>query len=246
MPGRQLLELLGKRLRVAGELERLDGQYCRRGVVPVSSPLRRESCDQDVGPERPDDLDDIGEHLLTVPDAQGFAGTLREAEVNRAGEELPAAVEPPRGQQFLGPNHPELFKELGTDHVLPAVAAGQGEVGRAAVAAARQVSDQLGVLIVGMSGDVEHAAHLAKTAQVLQQGRRRGGLGGPGIRGDAADHPGTSSQEGNKPAAAPVRRVEGDGSTQDAVPAREVLGSWGLSAAAVVKPAAATSAVCSD
>ena len=90
----------------------------------MSPPLRRESRDHDVGSERPDDLDDIGEHLLPVPDAQGFAGALREAEVDRPGEELPAAVEPPRGQQFLGPDHPELFKELGTDHVLPAVATG--------------------------------------------------------------------------------------------------------------------------
>ena len=163
------LSCSGNALRVAGELERLEGQYRRRRVVPVSAALGRESRDDDVGPERPDDPDDIGQHLLPVPDSQGLAGTLGEAEVDRAGEELPAAVEPPRGQQFLGPDHPELFEELGTEHVLPAVAAGQREVGRAVVAAAGQIGDQLGVLIVGMGGDVEHAAHLAKTAQVLQQ-----------------------------------------------------------------------------
>ena len=37
LPGGQLAELLGERLRVAGELERLDGQDGRRRVVAVAA-----------------------------------------------------------------------------------------------------------------------------------------------------------------------------------------------------------------
>ena len=38
--------------------------------------------------------------------------------------------------------------------------------------AAREEGDELRVLVVGMRGDVQNAAHLAKIAQVLQDGRR--------------------------------------------------------------------------
>ena len=129
---------------------------------------------------------------VPVPDPQGLGGALREAEVDGAGEELPAAVEPAGGEQLLGPDHPQLFEELGADHVLPAVAPREREIGRAVVAAAREVGDQLGVLVVGMGGHVEHAPQLAKPAQLPQ-----GVLGRHRLRGAAAgDRPG---QAGPRP-----------------------------------------------
>ena len=126
--------------------------------------------DDHVGPEGADDPHDVRHHLLPVPDLERLAIILRKTEVDGAREKLPAAVEAAGGEQFLGADHAELLAELGTEHVLAAVAAGEREVGGAVIPAARQVGDELGVFIVRMRGDVEHAAHFAKAAQQLQNG----------------------------------------------------------------------------
>ena len=99
------------------------------------------------------------------------SAVLGKAEVNRAGEELPAAVQPPRREQFLRARHAQLFAKLGAEHVLSAIAAREREVGRAVVPAAREVGDELRVFIVRMRGDVEHAAHLIEGAQFLENCR---------------------------------------------------------------------------
>ena len=106
----------------------------------------------------------------SVPDPEGFAVVLGVPEIDRAGEELPAAIDAAGGEQLLGADDPQLFAEFGAEHVLSAVAARQRQIGGAVVAAAREVGDQLRVLIVGMRRDVEDAAQFAKTAQVLQDG----------------------------------------------------------------------------
>ena len=186
LPGGQLADLLGKRLRVARELERLDGQDRRRRVVAVAAPLGREPGDDHVGPERADHPHDVGHDGLPIPDPERLGGVLREAEVDGAGEELPAAVEAAGGEQLLGADHPQLLEELGADHVLAAVAPREREIGRAVAAAAREVGDELGVLVVGVRGHVQDAPQLAEPAQLPQ-----GVLGRHRLRGAAAgDRPG--------------------------------------------------------
>ena len=90
------------------------------------------------------------------------AGVLREAEVDGAGEELPAAVQAASGEKLLGADHSQLFEDFRADHVLAAVAPCKGEIGCAVAAAARKVGDELGVFVVGVRRHVQDAPQLTK------------------------------------------------------------------------------------
>ena len=111
------------------------------------------------------------------------------AKIHRAGEKLLAAVQPPRGQQFLGADDAQFRAEFRAENVLPAVAAIDRKISGAVMASAREEGDELRVLVVGMRRDVKHAAERVEIAQVLQNGRRRwrpGNLGGAGKAAQAA------------------------------------------------------------
>ena len=164
LPGSQVSELIGEGLGVAREREGLDGQDGGRRVMAVAPALGREPGDDDIGPEGADHPHDVGHDGLPIPDPERLGGVLREAEVDGAGEELPAAVEAAGGQEFLGADHAQLLEELGADHVLATVAPREREIGRAVGAAAGEVGDELGVLIVGMRGHVQDAPQLAEPA----------------------------------------------------------------------------------
>src|SRR5439155_11578102 len=110
--------------------------------------------------------------------AQRLGWVLREAEIDRPREELPSAVESPRREQFLRADDAELFAELRPQDILPAVAARDGEIRRSIPVAAREVRDELRVLIVLMRRDVEHAAHFAEAFQVLKDRGAGWGVGG--------------------------------------------------------------------
>ena len=181
LPGSQLADLLRKCFRVTRELECFDGEDRRRGMVPVPAPLGREPRDDHVGFERANDTHDVGNDGGSIPDPERLGGVLREAEVNGAGEELLAAVEPAGGEKLLGPDDAELLEDLRTDHILPAVAPCKGEIGCAVAAAARKVGDELGVLVVGVRRHVQDAPLLTKRAQ-----RPQGVLGRHRFRGAAA------------------------------------------------------------
>ena len=129
--------------------------------------LRGEPRDDHVRAELADHAHDVAENGLPVPDAQRLLGVLRVAEILRASEVLPPAVQPARREQLLRARHAERLAELGPEQVLPAVAAGEREIGRPVSAVARQVGDDLRVLVVRMGGDVEHAAHGGEAAQRL-------------------------------------------------------------------------------
>ncbi len=75
---------------------------------------------------------------------------------------------------------PERVTQFRADEVLPPLPAREGKVADAHGAFLRHVGDELRVLVVGVRGDVEHAAALAELAQLLQDrgGGRRGGGGG--------------------------------------------------------------------
>ena len=118
----------------------------------------RETGDDEVGSKFPDNPDDIRENFFAVPDAQGFLGGFREAEVVRASEELPAVVDTPRRQQLLRANDTELLAQLRPDQILSAVAARERQVGGVVKRTVRPVGDQAGIFVVRMSGDVEDAA----------------------------------------------------------------------------------------
>ena len=179
LPGPELTELLGKCRRVGGEPERLDGEHRGRGVMAVGGRgLRGKPRDDHVRAKLADHAYDVAEDGLSVPDAQRLLGVLRVAEVLGPGEVLPPAVQPARGEQLLRAGHAERLAELGAEQVLSAVAAGERKIGRSVPAPARQVGDGLRVLVVGMGGDVEYAAHGGEAPQLLQDRGPRRSLGG--------------------------------------------------------------------
>ena len=182
--------------------ERLERQDRRGGVVAVRvRRLGRKARDDDVGPEAADDPDHVGEHRVLAPDAQRLLGALRVAEVARAGEELLGAVDAARGQQLLRADEAERRPLLGADQVLAAVAAREREVGRAHLRAVGEVGEQRRVLVVGVGGDVEHAADDAQLAQAerdlggVRLRRRTGREGGSGRHG-GRDETGKDTGEG--------------------------------------------------
>ena len=79
----------------------------------------------DVGPQRPDVADVVADDLVVPPLLDRFLDAEREAEVDRAREELLRAVEAMHGQQLLGAEDAERLEQLRPDLVLPAVAAGR-------------------------------------------------------------------------------------------------------------------------
>ena len=134
--------------------------------------IRREAGEDDIRPEAPDDAHHVPQYPVVLPEAQGLLGGLAEAEVHGRGEELLRPVDAPRGAQLLGPDGRQAVPQLGADEVLAAAAAGEGQVGGAQVAAPGQGGEHGGVLVVGVGGHIEHAAHGLQAVQLLQQVRR--------------------------------------------------------------------------
>ena len=171
-------DLVGIRVRVARESEGLDREHGGGGVMAMrAAGFQRKTRDEHVGTKSADDAHDVGEDVVAIPEGERFLVAFRETEIVGAGEKLHAAVDAPRGEQFLGADDPERGAEFGADEVLPAVAAGEREVAGAIAVRAGEAGDQARVFVVGVGGDVKHAAHLVEGAQLLQDragGKRRG------------------------------------------------------------------------
>jgi hypothetical protein len=123
----------------------------------------------DLRPEGAHHRHDVAQDRVLHPVRVRLLGRLGEAEIVRAREVLPAAVEPPRREQLLGADHPELRSELVADQVLPTVAARQGEIRRLDVLPARQPGEELGVLVVRVSADHQHAPRHVQSRHGLAQ-----------------------------------------------------------------------------
>lgn len=120
---------------------------------------RRKAGDDDVGTKLSIEPDRVTKDVLFPPDRERLLGTLRVAEVDRAGEELPRAVDPPRRQELLRPQETDELALLLSYEVLPAVASGEGQVRRLDEPAPGQRGEERRVLVVGMRADVERTAH---------------------------------------------------------------------------------------
>src|SRR4051812_38218018 len=131
-----------------------------------------EPRDHHVGTEGANDTHDVAEHFRLVPDAKGLEVVFRESKVQRAREELTTTVNATGGEQFLRAGDAELVTELGAEEVLTAVAASDGEICGAHVATAREIGDELRVLVVRMRADVQHGRHHPKVLELLKNFRR--------------------------------------------------------------------------
>src|SRR5207248_566862 len=122
--------------------EGLDPQNTRSRVMPVSaaSGRNRKARHEHVRTKLANDANDVSQHPFTIPNPQSLLGCFGKAKINRAREKLPAAVNPPRRQQFLRACNAQLLIELRSDLILAAVAAGQRKVSRAITPATRKIS----------------------------------------------------------------------------------------------------------
>src|SRR2546427_10497387 len=139
-------------------------------MVPV--PIRRrpgEYRDDDLRPEPPDHIDHVFENRVARPEAERLVHRLRKTEIVGPREELARAVELTGGEQLLGADNAELGAELGTDQVLAAFAARQRQIRGLRAHPPRQQHQELGVLVVGMRTDHQHALVAAELAQCTRQ-----------------------------------------------------------------------------
>ena len=111
---------------VAGEIECFAGE--QSGDLMMAVPVARrpaENRDDHVRPEITHDADDVAQDRILRPVLVRLFGALRESEIECAREVLMAAVDAPRGEQFLGANRAERVAELVANEILTAVAARQ-------------------------------------------------------------------------------------------------------------------------
>jgi len=158
----------------------------------------REAGDDHVRLESADHPDHVAQHGLAAPDGQALLGRLGVAEIPRPREELLGPVNAAGCQQLLGADSGQERSLLGADEVLAAAAAGQRQVRRADLPAARHVRQQGGVLVVGVGRHVQDAAqHREPVQRELQGGgvprgrRRNGGDVEHAHRGDDENDQGT-------------------------------------------------------
>ena len=91
----------------------------RRLMLPVPVPrCSAEDRDDDLGPKPPDDPYHVLEDRVPGPVLPGLVNGLGVAEVIGAGEVLAGAIQPPGGEQLLGPEQAQALTQLGADEVL--------------------------------------------------------------------------------------------------------------------------------
>ena len=126
----------------------------------------------DVRPVAADHPHHVRKRTFPPPLLQRLIGGLREAEIDGAREELLAAVDAPRRQQFLCANQTQQLALLRSDEVLTALAACYGKVSGARVAAAGEPGEDGGVFVVRVGGDHEHASQNFEAFEGLLDGGR--------------------------------------------------------------------------
>ena len=98
------------------------------------------------------------------------------------------AVEPARGEQFLGTDHPQLGAELGPDQVLAPFAAAQREIGGLRAETLGEVGEELRVFVIRMRPDDEDALGCAELLEEVRQRRDAAGArGGEALSPSEAD-----------------------------------------------------------
>lgn len=211
LPRGEVTEFAAECGGIAGEFEGFERERGGRGVLAVGRGGRGEEAgDEDVGAERADDANDVGEDGVAVPNAEGFVDIFRETEIEGAGEELVAAVDPAGGEEFVGADETECGAELGSDEILAAVPAGERQIAGAIAAFAGEVGDKAGVFVVRVGGDVENRGGFAEGAKFV--GDVAGGEAGRGAGGCSREDGRDRKQrgEGTAPPGAEGRKKRAD------------------------------------
>ena len=145
-------------------------------TVPATT-VTREAHHDHVRPKATDQAHHVAQHLVFAPDLQRLLDALRVAEVDRPREQLLRPVTMARLEQLLRPDQPQTRTQLGPNQILPAVTARDRQVRRPRQSPLSEVAEQRRILVVGMSGHVQHAREHRKLLDRQRQ-LRPAGVGG--------------------------------------------------------------------
>ncbi len=185
--------------RVAQHLERLACNQAGHLMLAVPVAWRSgEHGHDDLRAEAAHDVEHVLEDGIAGPEPQRFFQGLGIPEVVGAGEELARTVDSPRGEQLFRTDDPQLGAQLGTDEVLPSFAAAERQVGYLSTHPPGEQGDEVGILVVGMRADHQHALVRAELRQRARQRRDAAGAGWselPHDRSDGAEQQSEASPE---------------------------------------------------
>ena len=125
-----------------------------------------EDRDDHLGAVPTDHAHDVLEDRIAGPVTPRLVLRLGEPEIVCAGEELGRAVQTPRREQFLGAEQAERVAQLGSDEVLPSLAAIEREIRRFGTHPSDEQREQLGILVIGMRPDHEDPLLMAEQAEL--------------------------------------------------------------------------------
>ncbi len=131
-----------------------------------------EAKDNHVGTKAADHPHHVAQDFLAAPFLESFLRSLSESEVDSAGEKLLRAVDTPGCQQLLRADHSQGIALFSANQILAAFAASERKIAGPNFAAARQVGEQRGVLVVGMRRDHQNAPHHVQPVEVEARLRR--------------------------------------------------------------------------
>ena len=151
-------KLLRKTFWIGGRRETFARQDRRRRVMAVRLVVvRTEARHDDVRFPFPNRPDNVGQDFFAVPNLQRFGRAFRKTEIDGPGKELVRVIDLARGEKFVSADKTEPLAQLRPEKILPAIAARNRKISRVVERAVRPERHQVGVLIVGMRGDIEDA-----------------------------------------------------------------------------------------
>ena len=128
--------------------------------------------DDHIRPRHANEAHIIADDLVTSPLLERLFDAERVAEVDRSSEVLLGGIETVHGFELFGSQHRERIRELGTDLVLPAVAARRRGENRAHALPAVQVHVQRVVLVVWMCRRLHEDAGVVELAESETESNR--------------------------------------------------------------------------
>ena len=126
----------------------------------VAMPIARRAGEHrhnDLRTERAHDRHHVTHDGISLPVRERLLRRLGEPEIIRARKELAPPIKSPCRKQLLRANHAKLLAKLVANEILTAITPRQREIGRLHLMSARQPRDEIGVLVVRMRADHQHA-----------------------------------------------------------------------------------------
>ena len=172
-----------KALRVGGGRVSLSAQQTGGLVLTVPVALVALPANKNhVRPHLSHDSHEVAQDFLSRPVPQGLVQRFGVPEVGETGEPQPCAVVLGGSLKLERPQHAQPVERIVCDQIGPGFPAGDRRNRHVDAESAAEVGQRARVLIIRVSGDVQHAVRIGEPPQVLPQAGLaaidRQGLGG--------------------------------------------------------------------